>query len=219
MDLQQAALHPETLLDLSLEQAEDWLAQVQQNIDEGAALVAAKAAPTNNQKGASTHQQMQQQAGAALDELLSEVGGNISLRGFILALSGIDILDSVRPQLIRICASAMDEGVASWHLPERSRLGLYAAWRATVSYDANPFLHELPDWQQIMSELPEDAVDTIILQLTHLEIPQTRWEGYLRRLALELPGWSGLINWRQHHPHYQTANDASPNWLIILQFA
>ena len=61
-----------------------------------------------------------------------------------------------------------------------------------------------------MSELPEDAVDTIILQLTQLEIPQTRWEGYLRRLALELPGWSGLINWRQHHPHYQTANDAAP---------
>ena len=61
-----------------------------------------------------------------------------------------------------------------------------------------------------MSELPEDAVDTIILQLTQLEIPQIRWEGYLRRLALELPGWSGLINWRQHHPHYQTANDAAP---------
>ena len=190
LDLQQAALHPEALLDLSLEQAEEWLA---------------------------THQNMQQQvetlqgnASAALDELLSEVGDSISFRGFILALSGIDILDSVRPQLIRICASAMDEGVASWHLPERSQLGLYAGWRATVSYDANPFLHELPDWQQIMSELPEDAVDTIILQLTQLEIPQIRWEGYLRRLALELPGWSGLINWRQHHPHYQTANDAAP---------
>jgi uncharacterized protein YbcC (UPF0753/DUF2309 family) len=210
LGLEQAAWHPENMLDLSLEQAEDWLAQVQQNIDVGATLVAAKAAPTNNQNGASTHQQMQQQAGAALDELLSEVGSNISLRGFILALSGIDILDSVRPQLIRICASAMDEGVASWHLPERRQLGLYSAWRATASYDANPFLHELPDWQQIMSELPEDAVDAIILQLTRLEIPQIRWAGYLRRLALELPGWSGLINWRQQHPHYQTANDAAP---------
>jgi len=190
LDLQQAALHPEALLDLSLEQAEEWLA---------------------------THQNMQQQvetlqgnASAALDELLSEVGDSISFRGFILALSGIDILDSVRPQLIRICASAMDEGVAAWQLPERSQLGLYAAWRSTASYDANPFLHELPDWQQIMSELPEDAVDAIILQLTRLEIPHIRWEGYLRRLALELPGWSGLINWRQHHPNYQTANDAAP---------
>ena len=185
LDLQQAALHPEELLDLSQEQADAWLAAHQD-------------------------QPQQTEAFAALEELLSRVGDSMSLRGVILALSGIDILDAVRPQLIRICASAMDEGVASWQLPERSQLGLYAAWRATVRYDADPFLHELPDWQQIMSELPDDAIDAIILQLTQLEIPQTRWAGYLRRLALELPGWSGLINWRQHHPHYQTANDAAP---------
>ena len=191
LDLQQAALHPEALLDLSLEQAEEWLAAHQ----------------NSRQQGEET---LHRNDSTALEELLSQVGDSITLRGFILALSGIDILDSVRPQLIRICASAIDEGVAPWQLPERSQLGLYAAWRATVAYDANPFLHELPDWQQILSELPADAVDAIILQLTQLEIPPLRWEGYLRRLALELPGWSGLINWRQHHPRYQTANDAAP---------
>ena len=190
LDLQQAALHPEALFDLSLEQAEEWLAAYQDMPQQVETL--------------------HHNAATALDELISQLGDSITLRGFIIALSGVDILDAVRPQLIRICASAMDEGVASWLLPERSQLGLYAAWRATVTYDANPFLHELPDWQQIMSELPEDAVDTIIHQLTQLEIPQKRWEGYLRRLALELPGWSGLINWRQHHLHYQTANDATP---------
>ena len=191
LDLQQAAHHPETLLNLSLDQAEAWL--------------------TAHQGMPQPIESLQDYAATALDKLLSEIGDGISLRGFILALSGVDILDFVRPQLIRICASAMDEGVAAWHLPECNRLGLYAAWRTMVSYDANPFLHELPDWQQIMSELPEDSVDAIILQLTQLEIPQTRWDGYLRRLALELPGWSGLINWRQQHPHYFATNDAAPN--------
>ena len=195
LGLEQAALHPENMLDLSLEQAEAWLASFEM---------------AQGRQGGLAHQQMQQQAGAALNELLGQLGDSISLRGFMLALSGIDILDSVRSQLIRFCASGLDEGVASWQLPERSNLGLYAAWRVTAQYDANPFLHELLDWKQIIAELPEDAVDTILLQLNHLEIPQAQWAGYLRRLALEIPGWSGLINWRQQHPNYTGDNDAAP---------
>ena len=217
LGLEQAALHPENMLDLSLEQAEEWLEQASgistqaHGSKNGVSAASAPGSPSAYTPSmAITHQQMRQQAGAALDELLGQIGDNISLRGFILALTGVDILDAIRSQLIRFCASGLDEGVAAWQLPERSRLGLYAAWRATAQYDANPFLHELRDWQQIIAELPEDALDTIILQLGHLEIPQAHWEGYLRRLALEIPGWSGLINWRQHHPNYQTANDAAP---------
>jgi uncharacterized protein YbcC (UPF0753/DUF2309 family) len=194
LDLEQTGLHPESLLDLSLEQAEEWLES------------------TYNKNGKeSVHQQMQQQTNESLDKLLDQLGDGITLRGFILAISGIDILDFVRPQLIRICASCMDEGIAAWRTPERSRLGLYASWRTTARYDVNPYLHELPNWQAIMAELPVDAVDTIILQLTRLEIPQEKWEGYLQRLALELPGWSGLINWRQQHPKYYALDDAKPN--------
>jgi len=200
LDLQPATLHPENMLDLSLEQAEDWLAHALPNKD----------LALRRLFGASMHQHNQLKAGLTLDELLDQVGNSITLRGFVLSLSGIDILDSVRPQLIRLCASVLDEGVAAWQLPERSHLGFYSAWRATIYYDADPFLHELPDWLQIVKELPVDAIDTILLQLTRLDIPQDKWEGYLRRLALELPGWSGLINWRQQHPNYHVHNDAAP---------
>ncbi|MGZ8135835.1 MAG: DUF2309 domain-containing protein [Methylococcaceae bacterium] len=191
LGLEQSALHSEAILDLSLEQAEDWLTQVHY--------------------GASVHRHTQQQARNDLQALMAEVGHNLSLRGFVLALSGVDILDSVRPQLIRLCASAMDEGVAAWHIPQGSRAGLYAAWRATLDYEANLFLSELPDWQQIIGELPEDALDTIIFQLTQMDIPGAFWESYLQRLALELPGWSGLINWRQHHPDYGDNDDVVPS--------
>ncbi|MDD5277167.1 MAG: DUF2309 domain-containing protein [Methylovulum sp.] len=186
-------LHPEMMLDLSLDEAENWLAQYQVS-----------------DHGASIHAHTQQQASQALDESFAEIGGSISLRGFVLALSGVDILDSVRPQLIRSCASVLDEGVAAWHNPECSRMGLYRGWRAAIRYDANLFLHQLPDWQNSIAELPDDALDTIILQLTRLGIPQAQWAGYLQRLALELPGWSGMINWRQQHPEYQTTNDMLP---------
>lgn len=193
LELDAFALHPETMLDLSLDQAERWLTQY---------------LPPEN--SASVHAHTQQQAGFKLDELLDQIGDGISLRGFVLALSGTDILDCVRPQLIRILASALDEGVAAWHNPERKNLGLYRAWRATLPYDANLFLHQLPDWQNIIAELPDDALDAVILQLTELDLPEAQWEGYLRRLALELPGWSGMINWRQQHPDYRPTNDVRP---------
>ncbi|CAG7857059.1 hypothetical protein MCAMS1_01771 [biofilm metagenome] len=190
LELKPAAWHPETLLDLSLEQTEQWLEA--------------------NWNTSSIHQQTQALARSDLDQFFADVGDNITLRGFVLALSGKDVLDNIRPQLIRLCASALDEGVAPWQLPECSRLGIYGAWRQIAQFDAYPFLHELPDWPQIMADLPEDAIDNIIKQLEHFEIPQTQWEGYLRRLALELPGWAGMINWRQQHPNYYTANKIVP---------
>lgn len=190
LKLEQSILHPENMLDLSRDQAEVWLEKIRSNN------------PSSN-----IHQKVRQAANNKLDEMLNEIGDTITLRGFVMALSGIDILVSIRPQLIRICASVMDEGVAAWQLPNRSEFGLYLAWRSTVQYDANSFLHDLPGWQQIITEIPEDAIDCIIMQLLKLEIPEEKWEGYLRRLALELPGWSGLINWRQHHPGYHTENN------------
>ncbi|MDO9212261.1 MAG: DUF2309 domain-containing protein [Methylococcales bacterium] len=187
LDLQQAAYHPETLLDLSLEQTEDWLSV--------------------SHSDASIHAQTRQHVALEVDELLAQVGDELSLRGLVLALSGKDSLDFVRPKLIRICASVLDEGVAAWHTPNAEKLGLYAAWRASTDYDISLFLHELPDWQQIVSSLPTDAIDTIILHLTEMEIPKEKWGGYLQRVALELAGWSGMINWREQHPDYQTEHN------------
>lgn len=191
LEMKPETLHPEAMLDLSQEQAEQWLEA--------------------NQNTTSVHQHTQELAKVALQQLLDELGDKITLRGFVLTLSGKDVLDTIRPQLIRLCASALDEGIAAWQLPDCSRLGLYGAWRALAQYDAYPFLHELPDWPQVMADLPEDAIDNIILQLQHLDLPQTRWEGYLQRLALEIPGWAGMINWRQQHPKYYTANNVVPN--------
>lgn len=187
LDLQQAAYHPETLLDLSLEQTEDWLSV--------------------SHSDASIHAQTRQHVALEVDELLAQVGNELSLRGLVLALSGKDSLDFVRPKLIRICASVLDEGVAAWHTPNAEKLGLYAAWRASTDYDISLFLHELPDWQQIVSSLPADAIDTIILHLTEMEIAKEKWGGYLQRVALELAGWSGMINWREQHPDYQTEHN------------
>ncbi|MGJ0484558.1 MAG: DUF2309 domain-containing protein [Methylomicrobium sp.] len=197
LNLDETIPHPENMLDLSREQAEEWLALAMQNQPDGA-----------NQ---SLHGLMRAQASSILSRFLAKVGDGLTLGGFILAITGIDILDVIRPQLIRICASAMDEGVAPWQLPERESLGLYAGWRRMFQCDVNPVFLELPDWSKLVKKLPDDAVDAIAEQLNYLHLPRAKWAGYLRRLALELPGWSGMINWRQQHPRYRTPNNADVN--------
>ena len=109
LELKPEALHPENMLDLSLEQTEQWL-------DE-------------SRDTASCHEHTRTLASTTVQQLFDDVGKGISLRGLVLALSGKDVLDTIRPQMIRLCASALDEGVAAWTVPECSRLGLYGAWR------------------------------------------------------------------------------------------
>ncbi|WNB76395.1 DUF2309 domain-containing protein [Methylomonas koyamae] len=171
LELPAAELHPEDMLELSAEQLDDWLPQM----DDAESPA----------------------------RWFGRVGDGRTWRGVLLALAGKDILDSVRPQLIRLCASLLDEGLAAWRLPQRQELGLYAAWRQALEYDALPLFHDLDDWRGITARLPEQPLDAIVQQLQAMALPAARWEGYLRRLALELPGWSGLVNWRQRHPDYR----------------
>lgn len=175
LELDEPDLHPEQFLDLSEEQLENW------RIGDS--------------------QAMQQQGKQDMRSLFAEVGASITLRGVLQALTGVDILDSVRPQLIRLCASALDEGMAPWRMPQA--LGLYQAWLDQAEFDALPQFQEWQDWQSLKAALPEDAIDAIAQQLQAMSIPETSWGGYLQRLALELPGWSGMIHWRQTHPAYR----------------
>jgi len=174
-------LHPEQLLDLSSEQAESWLANA--GVDQPSAR--------------------REQELLAVRALFEQVGDGLTLRGLLMALTGTDILESVRPRLIKVCASVLDEGLAAWHLPQRQSLGLYKAWLQLLAHDMDPLFQDLAEWENPAAGLPETAVDAIVFQLETAGIPRERWAGYLERLALELPGWSGLINWRQTHPDYR----------------
>jgi uncharacterized protein YbcC (UPF0753/DUF2309 family) len=78
---------------------------------------------------------------------------------------------------------------------------LYAAWRRLAERDlAWMFRRAVELARNALARWPDDPVDAIIAELRRLGLPEPRWEGYLARLALELPGWSGMMNWRQQHP-------------------
>jgi len=203
LGLEHAALHPEDLTDLTVRQAEDLL--------NGPGLSSGVAEAST----ALARQKMKMEARALLESTFAEVGRGISLRGLLAALTGRDVLDIVRPILIRFSASHLDEGLAAWHAPDCIE-GLYAAWRRSAPYDFALDSSDLPDWREAVSALPEQAVDAVHAELVKIAIPEDRWETYLERLALELPGWSGIVNWRQHHPGYESNRDAPTSLMDYL---
>jgi uncharacterized protein YbcC (UPF0753/DUF2309 family) len=133
--------------------------------------------------------------------LTATLGVRGTLRELILQLSGEDILESVRADLLRHLAAHLDQGLASWHNPQRNE-GFYAAWRRIAVLDPSWALTDQIEARKRISELPADPVAAIEAELTHLAIPLANWQGYLERLAMQLPGWSGMFLWRHHHPDY-----------------
>jgi hypothetical protein len=192
LGLEHYLLHPEDLMDLSPEQAERMLAGI-----EGATL--SGAAGPSVVEGL-----LQREADALLRGLFARVGADLTLRGVLLALTGRDLLDEVRPALLRHLAQHLDLGLAAWRHRDRSR-GFYAAWRACALRDPTGTLEDLPDWRDHIESLPDDPLEAVVEQLTRLTLPQAAWCDYLQRLALELPGWSGMFLWRSEHPEYAGA--------------
>ena len=186
-------LHPEELVDLQRNLAKSLLARLRA---EGAAG-----------EGPVIHQRMRADALALVEGLFAEVGEEITFRGVLRAFTGQDVFDRVRPVLIRLAAAHLDEGLAAWNLPDRTE-GLYAAWRRLAASDLAWTFAGLSDWRETLARWPEDPIDAIIAELRRLGLPEPRWEGYLTRLALELPGWSGMMNWRQQHPGYPANRDS-----------
>lgn len=178
LDLSEALRHPEELLD----EGPGGLAE-----EDDVALV---------------EHRLRKEAHDLLDSLLARLGHDWSLRTLLLALTGEDILDALRPALIRPLAAHLDQGLAGWHAPEREQ-GFYLGWRAHALRDTSWLLDDLAEeWRQMAERLPDDPLDAVIQELRLLGLEEVRWPGYLERLALELPGWAGMVLQRSLRPGY-----------------
>ena len=189
LNLQHFILHPEDLVDLDPERAEIILRNITESVNEtstGPSLL---------------HKQVHKESKNRLGQLLRKIGHDTTLRGFLLSLTGIDILDNIRSSMQNHIANYLDQGMSAWHNNERNN-GFYAAWKKSALTDLSWIFEQLPEWQDNLHHLPDDPLDAIILQLTQLGIPETHWVNYIERIALELPGWSGIFLWRHTHPGY-----------------
>jgi uncharacterized protein YbcC (UPF0753/DUF2309 family) len=175
--------------------------------ESGALLPDARAA-------ASAHNQMREAAAQQLDALLDRVGSELTLRGLLHEICGRDILDEFRPALVRQLANYLDQGMAAWHSAERTN-GFYTAWRSQARDDIAWRIEDLPEWRDELDNLPDEPIEVIASELQRMGIGPELWADYLKRLALELPGWSGMVLWRQQRPGY---NDLEPQQVEMSDY-
>jgi uncharacterized protein YbcC (UPF0753/DUF2309 family) len=182
-------LHPEELLDISPEQAEMMLSTVvteEEHSTPGQLLM---------------DRLIDREADTLMESLFGQLGHDLTLAGLLRTVTGEDLMDTLRPLLIRHVGSFLDQGLAAWNPPDR-QLGFYAVWRESAMQDLAWVFEELPYWRDSIAALPEDPLDAILIELKWLGLAEELWAAYLERLALELPGWSGMFLWRHGHPGY-----------------
>ncbi|MDX2503582.1 MAG: DUF2309 domain-containing protein [Gammaproteobacteria bacterium] len=189
LNLDHFLMHPEEMLDMSPDRAEDMLSrQISESVTEEASK-------------SLIHKQIQKESRNILGHLLDNIGHKLTLSGFIKAITGIDLMEDIRPVLLRYLSSYLDQGMAAWHPIDREQ-GFYYSWKQSAQDDLAWIFEGFDDWTDNLNSLPDDPMDTIIQELHRQGIATQRWTGYLQRLALELPGWSGMFLWRHAHPGY-----------------
>jgi uncharacterized protein len=116
-------------------------------------------------------------------------------RDLLLQATGIDSDLLVHEKLIRLSSAYLDQGIATWSLPNRDQ-GFFRSFCSLYS-DAG---HPLSQWVSgLKKELDRYVTDSITpLQIIHeslvaLGVPEEEWEAFISETFLTLRGWGGMV--------------------------
>ncbi|CCH31313.1 DUF2309 domain-containing protein [Actinosynnema sp. NPDC047251] len=114
-------------------------------------------------------------------------------RDRVVARTGVDPDHLVHPLLIRLTAAFLDQGVASWSMPERES-GLLAAFRALYGRAGgppDPFLRGLP--AGLRDQAGWSAERTVAWALDALGVSEQDRGAVVTATLLSLRGWAGMV--------------------------
>lgn len=142
------------------------------------------------------------EANRVLERDIAGIGPDMILGEFCQRLTGTQIPGQINDLMIRWCAAFLDEGMAGWAMPDRAR-GFYEAWRSLAERDPVAWFLGVQDAAKKIRQLPPEPEDAIIAILRAMGIREEHWTEYLTRHLAALPGWAGLVRWRESRPDYE----------------
>ncbi|MFI5304779.1 MAG: DUF2309 domain-containing protein [Nitrospiria bacterium] len=113
---------------------------------------------------------------------------------------GSQIMNQINSELIKWCEAFLDEGHATWSMPDREK-GFYGAWKFLAKQEWSPC--GIAENRSKIAKLPESPEDALLEHLADLGIPPQIWQDYLTLHLAALPGWVGFIKWRTDQTDYE----------------
>jgi uncharacterized protein YbcC (UPF0753/DUF2309 family) len=159
---------------------------------------------------------IRKQSRQQIDQLIGQVGNQLTLRGLLTKLTGKDVQNKITAYLLPYISNWLDEGVAAWHSENKQRKGFYKSWKESALLDNSNLFNDLVDWKEHIQSLPDDSTQTVMDELSRMGIAEEKWGGYISRLALDLPGWSGMFYWRYSNPDYHVAESTNVEMMDYL---
>jgi uncharacterized protein YbcC (UPF0753/DUF2309 family) len=131
-------------------------------------------------------------------------------RDLLLAVHGIDVDAWFHPPLIRFLASYLDQGLAHWGMPDRSR-GIHGCfleiYRTSLSAQCGRWAQALPRLVAEDLHAGRSAFASIANSLDELGIEEDEREEYLSAELLALRGWAGIVRQIEERPDRVPARD------------
>src|SRR5215831_19681219 len=116
----------------------------------------------------------------------------------------------MHPPLIRFLAGYLDQGLAHWAMPERSR-GIHGCF---LEIYRTPLAAQCGHWAQVLPRLAaqdhdagRDALESIANSLTQLGVTDAERMDYLTAELLALRGWAGIVRQIEERPDRVPARD------------
>ena len=142
---------------------------------------------------------LQERIGNIVENDQAALGRWLTLSHWCDDTLGTQIVKQINDQLIKWCEAFLDEGHATWAMPEREQ-GLYKAWKTIASNEWSPC--EIEDSKRKIAQLPDYPEDSLLQSLDALGIPSNLRQDYLSLQLTALPGWAGFIKWREEEREY-----------------
>jgi uncharacterized protein YbcC (UPF0753/DUF2309 family) len=129
---------------------------------------------------------------------------------WLRAAYSIDVDTWIHPPLIRFLAGYLDQGLAHWAMPERSR-GIHGCflelYRTSLAAQCGPWAQSLPRLARDDRSAERNALASIANSLAQLGVANDECADFLSAELLALRGWAGIVRQIEQRPDRVPARD------------